>query len=76
MNYIIRYSVAKLFAAKFRLRSIAKVFAKAGKDLSRPIKNDATKTKKAVIGQTEAKIYEYLESIKISKKNMKDKSRI
>ena len=37
INYILRYSTAKMFAAKFRLSSIAKVFAKAGKDLSRPI---------------------------------------
>ena len=46
INYIIRYSTAKLFAAKFRLSSIAKVFARAGKNLSRPINNKATKSKK------------------------------
>jgi len=38
INYIMRYSAAKLFAAKYKLRSIAKVFAKAGKDLKLPIK--------------------------------------
>ena len=42
LNYIIRFSIAKMFAAKFILSSIAKVFALAGKDLSRPI----TKTQK------------------------------
>lgn len=46
INYIIRYSSAKLFAAKFRLRSIAKVFARAGKDLSRPLNNKANKSNK------------------------------
>jgi group II intron reverse transcriptase/maturase len=38
VNYIIRYSAAKLFAAKFRSHSISKVFAKAGKDLGKPLK--------------------------------------
>nr|AZP40185.1 hypothetical protein [Ulva compressa] len=40
INYIIRYSAAKLFAAKYRTHSIAKVFAKAGKDLGQPLKAD------------------------------------
>jgi hypothetical protein len=48
-NYIIRFSIAKMFAAKFRLGSIAKVFALAGKDLSRPIKKDSLKMKKEII---------------------------
>jgi group II intron reverse transcriptase/maturase len=38
INYIIRYSAAKLFAAKYRIHSIAKVFAKAGKNLGQPLK--------------------------------------
>jgi hypothetical protein len=38
-----------MFAAKFRLGSIAKVFALAGKDLSRPIKKDSLKMKKEII---------------------------
>jgi hypothetical protein len=37
LNYIIRVSIAKIFAAKYRLGTIAKVFALAGKDLSRPM---------------------------------------
>ena len=40
INYIIRYSTAKLFAAKYRTHSIAKIFAKAGKDLGQPLKAD------------------------------------
>jgi hypothetical protein len=36
LNYIRRFSNAKMFAAKYRLGTIAKVFALAEKDLSRP----------------------------------------
>nr|AYE93208.1 hypothetical protein C0995_000009 [Termitomyces sp.] len=35
--YIIRYSIAKVFAAKFKLRTTAAVFKIAGKNLSKPI---------------------------------------
>lgn len=63
-NYIIRYSTAKLFAAKFKYSSISKIFARAGKNLSRPISNKTTKTKKSVIGQRETKIYAYKENEK------------
>lgn len=56
MNYIIRYSIAKLFAAKFRQKSIAKIFAIAGKDLGKPINSKHLKYKKAIIGQTEEKM--------------------
>jgi hypothetical protein len=59
-----------MFAAKYRLHSIAKVFAIAGKDLSRPIKNESLKAKEA-LGQTEEKIYAYLNSIGISRKRDK-----
>lgn len=63
INYILRYSTAKMFAAKFRLSSIAKVFAKAGKDLSRPINNKVYKPKKSVIGETEEKTHDYIKSV-------------
>lgn len=69
INYILRYSSAKMFAAKFRLPSIARVFAKAGKDLSRPINNP--KSNKAEIGQAEEKIRDYLKSIGIPGDRMK-----
>lgn len=39
INYILRYSLAKLFAAKFKLKTVAKVFKRAGKDLGKPLKN-------------------------------------
>ncbi len=35
--YIIRYSIAKVYAAKFKLGTIAAVFKKGGNDLSKPI---------------------------------------
>ena len=38
INYILRYSTAKLFAAKYKLHTMAKVFGKAGKDLGKPLK--------------------------------------
>jgi group II intron reverse transcriptase/maturase len=38
VSYIIRYSLAKMLSAKYKLHSSAKVFKIAGKDLSRPIK--------------------------------------
>ena len=75
INYILRYSTAKLFAAKFRLSSIAKVFAIAGKDLSRPLNPSQMKNKKDVIGQTEEKIYESFTSIGISSDKLNDKKK-
>lgn len=41
-NYLIRYSVAKMFAAKFKLRSLPHVFKIAGKDLGKPLKSKRT----------------------------------
>ena len=49
INYILRYSCAKLFAAKYKMRSISAVFKKAGKDLSRPL------ISKQVLGTTDHK---------------------
>lgn len=73
INYILRYSTAKLFAAKFRIRSIAKVFAIAGKDLGRPINIKQLKSKKAVIGQTEDNIINYLKTIGVAESKFKKK---
>jgi hypothetical protein len=70
INYIFRYSSAKMFAAKFRLPSIAKVFAKAGKDLSRPINNP--QPNKAEFAQTEEIIRDYLKSIGIPEDRIKE----
>lgn len=39
LNYIIKFSIAKMFAAKYRMKSVAKIFAKGGYNLSRPIKS-------------------------------------
>lgn len=77
INYIIRYSTAKMFAAKYKLSSIAKVFEKAGKNLSKPLNNKNTKLNKSVNGKTEEeKWYAYLKSIGVSQSNMKDNSKI
>lgn len=57
-----------MLAAKFRTGSIAKVFAIAGKDLGKPIKKEYLKTKKTAIGQTEERIYDYLQSIGIPRR--------
>lgn len=43
-SYLIRYSIAKMFAAKYKLRSVAHVFKKAGKDLSKPLKSKGSLT--------------------------------
>lgn len=57
-----------MFAAKYRTNSIAKIFTIAGKDLSNPIKKESLKTKEQIIGQTEERIREYLESIGVPKR--------
>lgn len=57
-----------MFAAKYGTNSVAKIFALAGHDLGRPIKSESAKSTIRVIGQTEERIYEYLQSIGISKR--------
>lgn len=54
INFVMRYSCAKLFAAKYKLRTIAKVFGKAGKDLGKPIKGRGV-VPHTSIGSTEEK---------------------
>ena len=49
MAYIIRYSVAKVYAAKFKLKTVASVFKIGGNALSKPIGVRA----KSVIGVVE-----------------------
>jgi Type II intron maturase len=44
--YIIKYSIAKVYAAKFKLRTVAGVFKISGSDLRKPI----GKREKSVIG--------------------------
>jgi retron-type reverse transcriptase len=52
--YIIRDSIARVFAAKFKLRTRGQVYTKGGKDLSRPI--DATTAKEAQLKGSMPKI--------------------
>jgi len=61
-----------MFAAKYRTNSIAQIFNLAGKDLSSPINQRETKKREEAIGQTEEKIYSYLESIGIPRKKAKE----
>lgn len=49
ISYILRFSIAKLYAAKFKLDTMAKVFKRAGKDLSLPL----SKSKRSVVGVTD-----------------------
>lgn len=63
INYILRYSAAKLFAAKFRCHSISKVFAKSGKDLGKPLKAERP------IGATDEIFANMEESITAKKSN-------
>lgn len=44
ISYILRHSLAKMYAAKYRLHSRAKVFRIAGKYLDKPIKAEEGKT--------------------------------
>jgi len=53
-------SAAKLYAAKFNLGSSAKVFAKGGSDLSKPL----SKSRKSVVGVTDSMIAEWKKSDK------------
>nr|YP_003204913.1 endonuclease [Millerozyma farinosa]CAY39283.1 Endonuclease, COX1 group II intron encoded [Millerozyma farinosa] len=49
MAYMLRYSIAKVYATKFKTKTVAKVFKMGGNDLSKPIGN----TKKSAIGITD-----------------------
>nr|YP_009262047.1 reverse transcriptase domain; domain X [Chrysoporthe austroafricana]AMX22122.1 reverse transcriptase domain; domain X [Chrysoporthe austroafricana] len=60
ISYILSYSTAKLYAAKFKLDSIAQVFKKGGKDLSKPL----SAHKRAVIGITDERIEKWSKSDK------------
>lgn len=48
--YILRYSIAKVYAAKFKLRTVASVFKVGGNDLGKPIGARA----KSVVGADES----------------------
>lgn len=59
ISYIIQHSLAKMFAAKYKLRTRAKVFKLGGKDLSKPLK---TKKGNAPVGVTDKNIQEWAET--------------
>lgn len=56
ISYIMRHSLAMMFAAKFKLRTRAKVFARAGKDLSGTL---ASKVPSLAVGATDAQLIEH-----------------
>ena len=56
ISYILTHSLAKTFAAKFKLGTRSKVFALAGKDLSGPLK---AKPGKSAVGMTDSKLAEW-----------------
>ena len=49
ISHILRFSTAKLYAAKFKLKSIRAVFKKGGRDLSKPL----SKHRKSIVGVTD-----------------------
>nr|YP_009710018.1 hypothetical protein [Coleochaete scutata]QFU80123.1 hypothetical protein [Coleochaete scutata] len=58
ITYIIQHSLAQLFAAKFKLRTRAQVFKRAGRDLSKPI---LTKKRKVAAGTTDQQLTKWAE---------------
>lgn len=60
ISYMCTHSIAMMFAAKFKLGSRAKVFQRAGKDLSRLIKPAEGKTP---IGSTDQRYEKWAESV-------------
>jgi proton translocating ATP synthase F1 alpha subunit/group II intron reverse transcriptase/maturase len=51
-SYILRFSTAKLYAAKFRLKRVAAVMKRCGRDLSKP----ASTHKRSLVGVDDARI--------------------
>lgn len=70
ISYILRFSAAKLYAAKFKLGSLAKVFAVGGIGLNKPLSSN----KKSVVGVTDERVEKWLDS-NSKDSNMNDKSR-
>ena len=60
ISYILRFSAAKLYAAKFKIGSIAKVFAKGGIGLNRPLSSSW----KSVVGATDDMVIKWKQSTK------------
>lgn len=54
VSYIIRYSIAKVYAAKFKMKTVARVFKIGGNDLSKPLGIRA----KSVVGNDEKDVPE------------------
>lgn len=72
ISYILRFSAAKLYAAKFKLDSIAKVFEKGGKGLDRPLSSG----KSSVVGVTDERISNWFKGSNMNSASVKGKNRI
>nr|YP_009710015.1 hypothetical protein [Coleochaete scutata]QFU80120.1 hypothetical protein [Coleochaete scutata] len=59
ISFVIRHSIAKMYAAKFKLKTRAQVFARAGKDLSKPL--EAKKGANQSVGATDKQLKEWAE---------------
>lgn len=71
ISYILRFSTAKLYAAKFKLDSIAKVFKKGGKGLDRPLSSN----KSSVVGVTDEWIKNWFKPSDMNSVSVKDQIR-
>ena len=58
--YFLRYSIAKVYAAKFKLHDLSKVFKKGGVDLSKPL---MARVSSKIVGVTDRLIEEWNKSI-------------
>jgi group II intron reverse transcriptase/maturase len=58
--YVLRYSLAKMYAAKYKLHTVAQVFQKGGNDLSRPLK---ARKGFSHAGVTDEQIYKWERSV-------------
>jgi len=66
-SYIIRYSLAKMYAAKFKLGTVAQVFKISGNDLSKPL----SVRKKSIVGVTNNHVQTLSNWISIIPKKLK-----
>ena len=70
--YILRFSAAKLYAAKFKLDSMAKVFKKGGKGLNKPLSSN----KKSTVGVTDEWINNWFKQSNMNSVSVKSNYRI
>jgi group II intron reverse transcriptase/maturase len=72
ISYILRFSAAKLYAAKFKLDSISKVFKRGGKGLNRPLSSN----KSSVVGVTDEWISNWFKPSDLNSVSVRGNNRI